>query len=93
VKLPSHVGPILIIVSRDEAWLFQVFKDQFADDERVEVILDRRFRDRRRQSVGSASERRQADRRQTDLGHALRFRGWATAHRHDAVASGAQHLA
>jgi hypothetical protein len=93
VKLPSHVGPILIIVSRHEAWLFQVFKEQFADDERVEVILDRRFRDRRRHSIAPSSERRQADRRQTDVSHALRFRGWVTAHRRDAVTSGAHHLA
>src|SRR3989442_14849931 len=85
VKLPSDVGPILIIVSRDEPWLCQVIKDQFADDERVEVLLDRRCGERRQQDVPPTSERRQRERRQTDVGSTVRFRGWAVVHyRHDA---------
>ena len=89
MKLPGDIGPILIIVSREEAWLCHVLRDQFADDERVEVVLDRRFADRRRGNASPTFERRHRDRRQVDLSTALRFRGWATAHRRDTVETGA----
>jgi hypothetical protein len=94
MKLPADVGPILIIVSRDEAWLYPVLRDQFAEDDRVEVLIDRRFAERRHRDEPPTHERRRQDRRQTDLSSALRFRGWATVrHRRDAVDSGAERTA
>jgi hypothetical protein len=79
MKLPHNIGPIVIIVSREEAWLYQVLREQFAEDERVDVIIDRRFAERRLHGASPAVERRRQDRRQLDVNAALRFRGWATA--------------
>lgn len=53
----------LIIVSRDELGLYKSLKRAFADAERIEVILDRRFRGRRQRLSRPLSERRRGDRR------------------------------
>ena len=54
----------LIIVARDEPELCQSLKEQFAADEAVEVILDRRL-DERRQAIQQwePDRRRGVDRR------------------------------
>lgn len=77
MKLPDSLGRILLIVSRDEPWLYWILKDQFADEAKVDVLVDRRFRDRREQDLPPTVERRRRDRRQSDVTSALRTRGWA----------------
>jgi hypothetical protein len=61
----------LIIVARDEPELWQSLKAQFAADETVEVILDRRLRERRQRIQACEPDRRGADHRlwriETDL--------------------------
>lgn len=77
MDLPSGPGSILIIVSRDEPWLYQVLKDQLAGDARVEILFDRRFGERRQQDLQPTSERRRQERRQSDISNTLCNRGWA----------------
>lgn len=53
----------LLIVARNQADLGRYLKDNFAGDEKVEVILDRRRGARRQRIQPHEPERRQADRR------------------------------
>jgi hypothetical protein len=53
----------LIIVSREDLKLYKSLKRTFADDERTQVILDRRSRERRELFRTHSIERRRADRR------------------------------
>jgi hypothetical protein len=43
----------------------------------VAVIIDRRYRDRRRSDAAQPVERRQADRRRRNVSEQLRDGGWA----------------
>jgi hypothetical protein len=53
----------LLIVPRSKLELYRSLRRSFADNERVEVILDRRFVQRRTRAGGSEPERRRGDRR------------------------------
>jgi len=57
--VPRH----LFIVSRRDRALYEYLLTRFADDDRVEVILDRRYGDRRRNSRTIGSDRRRSERR------------------------------
>jgi hypothetical protein len=62
----THVGKrILFVVSRDERKrkLYEQLKRAFAGDGGVQVVLDRRVRERRAQSARPPVEQRQSDRR------------------------------
>ena len=52
----------LIIVARQHGDLYHYLRKRFAE-RRIEVILDRRLGERRRQTVAVAAERRRRDRR------------------------------
>ena len=57
-------GPCVIVVSRARLDVFEYLKHQFARDERVEVVLDRRSGwGRRRAHERYGDERRRGDRR------------------------------
>jgi hypothetical protein len=57
---PQHI----LIVSRHHPGLFEYVRARFADEENVEVVLDRRrARDRRRRASHTVVERRLAERR------------------------------
>ena len=68
----------LIVVARDREHLFNVFTRAFEGNTTVQLVLDRRVADRRRQSAPYEGERRQRNRRspQTTDGQ-LRAMGWA----------------
>jgi hypothetical protein len=51
------------VVSTEHPDLYHYLAERFASDEKVEVILDRRRRDRRQQAVPVEPERRMMDRR------------------------------
>ena len=53
------------IVSRDHPWLYAYLMERFADDRNVQVILDRRLRERRvgALAAGMPQERRKNERR------------------------------
>lgn len=54
----------LIVVRQDQRPLFRLLDRHFAEDSRVEVILDRRERKQRQSAVAVEAERRRADRRE-----------------------------
>jgi len=71
---------ILMVVSRDNPGLYDYAVREFADSEEIQVVLDRRTADRRRDSDdtgGIAVERRRSDRRRYAVDHRLRTIGWA----------------
>ena len=53
----------LIIVERTKIATFRRLKEMFADDLNVEVMYERRLRNRRKQSVQRGPERRTRERR------------------------------
>ena len=53
----------LFLVARNEARLHEYLVERFGDDTNVEVILDRRRTERRRQASYDGPERRRTDRR------------------------------
>jgi hypothetical protein len=57
--MPRH----LFIVSTNHPELHDYLKEQFEEDTNVEVILDRRLRERRAASAHRDAERRVSDRR------------------------------
>ena len=65
----------LLIVARNQPDLWRYLKDNFAGDDKVEVILDRRREERRQRIQPHESERRQAERRrQPSLDKDLTYR-------------------
>jgi hypothetical protein len=53
----------LFVVSRDHPRLYEYLIERFQDDRDVEVILDRRVRERRQNSTAADADRRRGDRR------------------------------
>ncbi len=53
----------LLIVARDQPGLYVYLRHDFAEDADVRVIMNRRVRERRRQPMSVADERRRTDRR------------------------------
>jgi hypothetical protein len=54
----------VFIVSRAHPWLYRHLVERFQDDPDVQVVLDRRLADRRRQpSIALPHERRRSERR------------------------------
>ena len=66
---------MLVILARDKRQFFWSLYTQFRDDG-VEVIVDRRHQDRRRETRPSSADRRSGDRRGARLDEQLRERGY-----------------
>ena len=67
--------PLLIIVARDQADLWECLMRHIVGDEGVQIILDRRKRERRRRSQTGGPDRRKGDRRESpSIEHDLRHR-------------------
>jgi hypothetical protein len=70
---------LLIVVPRTRLDLYKPLKRSFDDHEKVEVVLDRRFRDRRGQSTAHDPDRRRGDRRRrSHLDADLKAGRWVT---------------
>ena len=70
---------VLIVVPRTRVDLYQSLKRSFADDAKAEVVLDRRFKDRRVKSGVHERERRKTDRRRRpDIDAQLKADRWVT---------------
>jgi hypothetical protein len=70
---------VLIVVPRTRVDLYQSLKRSFADDAKAEVVLDRRFKDRRVQTASRDRERRKNDRRRRpDIDAQLKADRWVT---------------
>ena len=70
--------PVLMIVARDRETLYERLCGEFAGDNAVIVVLDRRFGERRSRVLPVASDQRQGERRQRQIEEQLRRLGWAT---------------
>lgn len=68
-------GRNLYVVSTDRKDLYDLLKKQFANDENVEVILDRRKGEVRAVTSGTKAERRRTERRLADEAHLLKTLG------------------
>ena len=69
---------IAVIIRRDLAPVAAHLRDEFSGlASLVAVIIDRRYRDRRRADAEQTVERRQADRRRRNVSEQLRDGGWA----------------
>lgn len=64
----------VFVVSRYHARLYEYLVERFRDDHKVEVVLDRRVRDRRTGGHTPNAERRCSDRRQKRPGDDLVMR-------------------
>ena len=67
---------MVVILARDKRQLFWPLHSQFRDTG-VEVIVDRRYEERRSQTRTSGVDRRYSDRRGAPLDEQLREQGWA----------------
>ncbi len=68
----------IYIVARDQRKLYEKFKKAYANSDTVEVVLDRRGHQQRRQRYGPRpEERRRHERRWHDVSKSLRGIGWA----------------
>lgn len=72
--------PHLAVVAREELPKYTSLTRNFVS-ETMEVVLDRRAAERRRDDHRVATERRQADRRHHDITADLQNAGWALVHR------------
>ena len=70
---------VLIVVPRTRVDLYQSLKRSFADDAKAEVVLDRRFKDRRVKMTEHGRERRKTDRRRRpDIDAQIKADRWVT---------------
>ncbi|MEK7701368.1 MAG: hypothetical protein AAB418_05110 [candidate division NC10 bacterium] len=65
----------LYIVATDRKDLYEILKRQFAGNDNVEVVLDRRRGQRRQATGASAAEKRRAERRLASEAHLLKTLG------------------
>jgi hypothetical protein len=63
-KTGGQMGRNVFIVSRQHRDLYTYLRERFASDPAVEVVLDRRFGQRRQRQSPVDAERRRSDRRQ-----------------------------
>ena len=74
----NDMASLLMIVARDRMPLYDGLRAEFANDGAVDVVLDRRVGQRRREARGVGPEQRRADRRQGTIDAQLARIGWAT---------------
>lgn len=76
---PRHESvSIAVIIRRDLAPVAAHLREEFSGlASLVAVIIDRRYRDRRRADAAPPVERRQAERRRRNVSEQLRDGGWA----------------
>jgi len=73
-----HSVSIAVIIRRDLAPVAAHLRDEFSGlASLVAVIIDRRYRDRRRADAAQPVERRQTERRRRNVSEQLREGGWA----------------
>jgi len=68
---------LVFIVSRHRPKLQEYLQQEFAGNDEVAIIVDRRLGERRLREVEHGQERRQTDRRQALVDERLRSMGWA----------------
>lgn len=71
------MAQLVFIVARHRAKLHEYLQQEFAGNDEVAIIVDRRLGERRLREVEPGQERRQTDRRQALVDERLRSMGWA----------------
>jgi hypothetical protein len=66
----------LVIIARRALWMYEAMKQSFAGHADIGVILDRRRRERRWQTIPIAIDRRARERRTVNIDALLRQLGW-----------------
>jgi hypothetical protein len=79
------MAQLLFIVSRHRPKLQEYLQREFAGNDEVAIIVDRRLGERRLREVDRAPERRQTDRRQALADERLRAMGWAIVWRDEST--------
>ena len=83
----------LLIVARSQPDLCSYLADNFAGDEKVEVLLDRRRGERRRRTEPHEPERRQGERRHDPSGDKdFGYRSLVIVRKSQRVVAGAAHV-
>lgn len=72
----------LFVLSYNDPARFDMVQERLAGKDDVEVVLDRRFRERRRRDSPAATEQRRVTRRRHDIEATLDNLGWALVRRH-----------
>lgn len=72
----------LFVLSYSDPRLFDMVQGRLAGTPGVEVVLDRRYRERRRRDEPVGTEQRLVDRRRHDIASTLDNLGWALVRRH-----------
>jgi hypothetical protein len=79
----------LFIVAREQPDLWHRLRRDFAEDEEIQIILDRRRDERRRGVRAYDPERRRANRRRPrSIGNDLRYRSFVILHEQQGALSG-----
>ena len=79
----GHMARLVFIVSRHRPELFHRLRREFADNDDVDVIVDRRIGDRHlREAPSDITERDKLDRRQDHIDDRLQSMGCAIIWRH-----------
>jgi len=75
------MAQLVFIVSRHRPKLREYLQREFAGNDEVEVIVDRRLAERRLREVDHAPDRRHVDRRDSGAAERLRSMGWTVVWR------------
>jgi hypothetical protein len=75
------VSQHLLIIARRDPLMYETMKQSFAGHADIEVVLDRRRRERRGQTILIEIDRRARQRRTLDIDALLRWLGWVIAER------------
>jgi len=78
----------LFIVARDQPDLWHHLRQDFAEDEKVQVVRDRRRGERRQHMQRHEPDRRQGGRRRATIDTDLRYRSFVIIHEQQGVLSG-----
>ena len=78
---------VIIVVARGDSSLYRYTMATFESEPAVEVILDRRYEERRRRAIAPSVERRQYDRRHGQRVDLLQAQGWLIIRRRSNPAS------
>jgi len=82
----AHImAQLVFIVARQRPKLHEYLQQEFAGNDEVAVIADRRLGERRLRELAHGPERRQADRRQAEVDERLRSMGWAIVWRSEST--------
>ena len=79
------MAQLVFIVSRHRPKLQEYLQQEFAGNDEVAIIVDRRLGERRLREVEPGLERRQTDRRQALVDERLRSMGWAIVWRSEST--------